>query len=132
MAGRSTQPLAIMRRSATILAFFIALALSGILATAADKPTNGEGKQPSSFNSALYGGGDGLSKETAVLPKFDSPFKGVPSEYAWIRHHYPGSKPLTQALTARDEAGKRYDIITIQTKDGAEVKLWFDLSSMYK
>ena len=83
------------------------------------------------FASERYSGGNGLSKETAVVLGAKSSYSGVPSEYAWIRHHYPGSKPLLQSLTPWDNE-KRYDIIEIATKDGDKVVLWFDISEMYK
>ena len=53
----------------------------------------------SSFNPGVYSGGNGLSKETAVILETKTPVTGVPSEYAWIRHQYPGSKAVLQSLT---------------------------------
>ena len=38
---------------------------------------------------------------------------------------------VEQALTAW-ENGKRYDILTIKTKSGESLELWFDITAMYK
>ena len=89
---------------------------------AAERPT------PSPFDASLYSGGDGRTRETAVVVGTKSHRGGVASEYSWIRHHYPDAKHLHQALT-RPIDGKRYDVLTIQPKDGGEVELWFDITA---
>lgn len=90
-------------------------------------------KSPSvrDLDASLYGGGNGLSKKTAVIVKSGSDYVGVRSEYEWIANRYPGSKPTSQALTAWDH-GKRYDRMIVQTSTGQQVVLWFDISAMYR
>ena len=66
-----------------------------------------------------------------MVLKIASDTGGIASEYIWVAHAYPGSKVLEQALTTWDH-GKRYDILTVQTDNQATVKIWFDISLMYK
>jgi hypothetical protein len=111
------------------LAFAVALLAS---ATWAAADSSAQSTTPRSvFNSANYAGGNGLSKATAVVLKIASDSGGIASEYVWVAHAYPGSKVLEQALTTWDH-GKRYDVLTVQTAAQATVKLWFDISLMYK
>jgi hypothetical protein len=104
-----------------------------VLAAAAlglDQPRSLSQASPADFG-PLYGGGDGLSSDTAVIIKSRSEVAGIRSEYSWITQHYPGAKRLSQALTAWDKAHKRYDVITIKTPDGHDVVVWFNISAMY-
>lgn len=80
----------------------------------------------------LYGGGNGLSKNTAIIVKASNDARGVSSEYAWIASRYLGAKPVEQLLTARDDEGKTYDLITVRMLTGAKIVLWFDISTMYE
>jgi hypothetical protein len=49
-----------------------------------------------------------------------------------IASRYPGSKPISQLLTATDDDGKAYDVITVQTLAGVKLDMWFDISAMYR
>ena len=80
----------------------------------------------------MYGGGDGLSKNTAVTILSRSQPVGVKSEYSWIAQQYPGSKILNQALTPWDADHRRYDVIDIRTRDGRHLTLWFEISAMFE
>jgi hypothetical protein len=84
---------------------------------------------PPYLDASLYGGGNGLSKNTAIILKAPNEARGVGSEYAWIASRYPGSKPLSQTLTAALDDGKQYDVITVRTSAGSKIVLWFDLSA---
>ena len=101
-------------------------------ALSAEQSTEKHAKTPSYLDSSLYGGGDGLSKKSAVIVKARAEYAGVRSEYAWIASRYPGSKPISQKLTARDERGRNYNVITVRTSAGAKIVLWFDVSAMYQ
>jgi hypothetical protein len=70
------------------------------------------------------GGRDGSSFANAVIA-----FSGH-AEYRWIDKNFPGSQLLTQVILKNE--GKPYDIISIKTKDGAEKKIFFDVSKFYK
>ena len=39
---------------------------------------------------------------------------------------------MSQLLTAKDDDGKTYDVITVNTSEGAKIVLWFDISAMYE
>jgi hypothetical protein len=79
-----------------------------------------------------YAGGNGLSREAAVIITSAGDATGVHSEYAWIARHYPGSKSLGQALTKSDDQGRYFDRISIRTVAGEELDLWFDVTGMFK
>ena len=83
------------------------------------------GTEQSSSSSAR----DGSSYENAIVIQEKHEGPGVDAEYKWIRQHYPGSKTLSQALTNKN--GKPYDILTIQTADGTEKKVYFDISNFF-
>ncbi len=106
-------------------------ALTSTYTAGREPPTANEGRIPPYLDRALYGGGNGLSQDTAVILKMRNEARGVSSEYAWIASRYPGAKPLDQLLTARDKDGKQYDVITIRTSAGIKLVLWFDISAMY-
>jgi hypothetical protein len=109
-----------------------AAALVAANAISAEQPTASQAKRPSYLDTSLYGGGDGLSKKTAVIVKARAEYAGVRSEYAWIASRYPGSRPISQELTARDEHGRNYNVITVRTSGGAKKVLWFDVSEIYR
>ena len=70
------------------------------------------------------GGRDGSSFGKAVI------VGSVRSEYLWIDRTYVGSNILSQIVAA--DSGKTYDIVTINTKEGTEKDLYFDISKFYK
>jgi hypothetical protein len=96
----------------------------------ADVPSASTTSSPA-FNPANYSGGNGLSKQQAIVLLAPSEVAGVASEYAWVAHTYPGSKVLRQSLTTLQH-GKQYDVLTVETADKANVVVWFDITSMYK
>jgi hypothetical protein len=108
----------------------VAAALAAVVA-AAQAPTTQHAASAATFSAAHYGGGDGLSQKKAVVLKIASDVGGIASEYVWVDHTYPGSKTLLQALTPWMD-GKRYDILTVETVTGQRIKLWFDITAMYK
>ncbi len=63
--------------------------------------------------------------------KAGSSSRVVEREHAWIREHYPGARMLRQAVTPYRN-GKRFDTIVIQTRDGSQVPLWFDITDSYR
>jgi len=83
----------------------------------------------STGQSSTSGTQDGSSYENAIVIQEKHEGPGVDAEYKWIRQHYPGSKTKSQALTNRN--GKPYDILTIQTADGTEKKIYFDISNFF-
>ena len=120
-----------MLRLTSVILLSAAL-VAGYAVSAAEQPTHSQAKRPSYLDTSLYGGGDGLSKKTAVIVKARAEYAGVRSEYVWIASRYPGSKPISQELTARDDRGRNYNVITVRTSAGAKIVLWFDVSAMYR
>jgi hypothetical protein len=108
---------------------FASLILAPMLDAASAEPPHNT--SPSEFNPANYSGGNGLAKANAVVLGIADDAAGIASEYAWVKHHYPGSRVVQQALTTWDH-DKRYDVLTVETSDHSRVELWFDISLMYK
>ena len=74
-------------------------------------------------------GRDGLSYENAIIINEKSETKGVGAEYEWIRIHYPDSKVISQALNFDKKIP--YDIISIKTAEGIDLKIYFDISNFF-
>ncbi|NOZ12200.1 MAG: hypothetical protein GXO69_00970 [Acidobacteria bacterium] len=77
-----------------------------------------------------YGGGNGLSLETAVsILNAKGEDDGVRSEYHWIAVHHPDWKVRGQALLQ----GKHgiYDKIICVRPDGKTVDIYFDISRFF-
>ena len=72
---------------------------------------------------------DGLSYEKAIFITEKTERSGVDAEYVWLRQHYPGYHSKGQSLNYHDK--KPYDIITITTSDGKELKIYFDISNFF-
>ncbi|MFB3785200.1 MAG: hypothetical protein ACE15F_02400 [bacterium] len=65
---------------------------------------------------------DGSSPEQAVIVQC------VREEYDWIRDEYPNFSPCLQALLEIE--GKKYDMMTIQSPEGEQRNVYFDLSKL--
>ena len=106
------------------------LACIFLVAQAQEGTPSTERPQRPSFDPARYGGGDGLSREKAVVILTTSHVGGVSSEYAWLREHYPDGKKLAQSVTKPIDA-KRYDILQIEAADGRKLEIWFDITAFF-
>ena len=70
---------------------------------------------------------DGTSYAKAIIIEEKSEMAGVAAEYTWLGQHYPGYKSEGQAL---ESVGKiSYDVLTIKTHGGEELKVYFDISN---
>ena len=80
-----------------------------------------------------YSGGDGSSCEKAVVVRgVDTIQQGIAAERAWWRREYPGSKMERQELLGSgDEGEDMFDLITIKTRNGFEVKLCFGINEFW-
>lgn len=77
-----------------------------------------------------YEGGDGSSFEKAVvIVGAKNSMDGVPAERKWLEKKYRGYEKLKQALMEHE--GKFFDVITIKTKKGREVIVYFDISGFF-
>lgn len=54
---------------------------------------------------------------------------GVPAEGKWLKKKYGSYEKLQQGLVQHE--GKSYDVITIRTKKGKEVVIYFDISGFF-
>jgi hypothetical protein len=73
--------------------------------------------------------GAGSSFATAIIVPARNEMSGVRYEHDYIRSHYPGSRPISQALS--QHRGKPYDIMTFASADGKEHTLYFDISRYF-
>lgn len=80
-------------------------------------------------SSATTGPQDGNSFETAVVIAEKHETTGVDAEYKWCAEHFPGYKTKMQALA--NHGKKPYDILTIETAEGREIKVYFDISNFF-
>ena len=72
---------------------------------------------------------DGSNYENAIVIKAKNETAGVAAEYKWLREKYPGHKLIQQSLSS--EGKKHYDIMKIQTKDGEEKSIYFDITNFF-
>jgi hypothetical protein len=71
----------------------------------------------------------GSSPATAiVLPGIQHETQGVSAEYAYIREHFPGCRPGTQALLGAK--GRQYDSIELSGPSCAHV-VFFDITDWF-
>ena len=66
---------------------------------------------------------DGLSCQTRIK------VNDVPSEYAWVKNHYPGSQVDMQSLGSCDKSPT--DQLHLTTSDGKKVTVFFDISAFF-
>ena len=71
----------------------------------------------------------GSSPATAItLPGVEHETAGVDAEYAYIREHFPGCKPRTQALLT--DKGRHYDSIQLAGPNCANA-VFFDITDWF-
>jgi hypothetical protein len=104
---------------------FIALVPLAIACSSSRHSTTPSGTPQTASSSAQ----DGSSYANAVVIREKSETVGVSAEYKWLGQRYPGYKNNGQAL--QNVNGKPYDVITIETADGVEKKVYFDISNFF-
>ena len=105
---------------------FLILMLAAMAGCANTKPGNID----TSSGNSYYSGGDGTSFEQAVLfPNAKSSMEGIPLETKWIGEKYRGASKKSQAVLNHN--GRLYDLITIETADGEEKRIYFDMTSWF-
>jgi hypothetical protein len=84
---------------------------------------------------AILGAAPGLAAEPGssvdnaiVLPGIQHETDGVSAEYAYIREHFPGCKPGTQALLSA--TGRQYDSIELSGPSCAHA-VFFDITDWF-
>ena len=98
------------------------------------KPAAGAGAGPDKRQAAStgveYSGGDGSSREDAVIIKAPDNSAGVKAEYAWIRKNHPTWRVLQQSLV-NGEDGKIYDQLDYSVPDGEDGAIYFDITDFF-
>jgi hypothetical protein len=76
-----------------------------------------------------YAGGDGSSREKAIVIKAPDEVAGLKAEQTYISTHYGRYEQVMQGLELKKE--HRFDIITFKTSDGKQHTLYFDITDFY-
>lgn len=108
-----------------------------ILAATGGKLTQHEARLVFQFltgrSGPLHSGGDGSSRDTAVVINATSSITGIRAEYEWIEARY-GQQNTEWTVKTRfhgGHAGKAFETFVIELRDGAERTIHFDISSFY-
>ena len=82
---------------------------------------------------SIYDGGDGSSRDTAIVIRAANIEDGVRAEYEYIRRiHGPRDRAWKRDMQIKTSAqGRHYDLVSIVLKGGTKEKFWFDLTRCY-
>ncbi|MBS1511936.1 MAG: hypothetical protein JST86_13900 [Bacteroidetes bacterium] len=108
-------------------AIFLAFALAIVSCSNSKKTTTATPVETTA--AAATGTENGLSYDNAVVINEKNETAGVHAEYEWLKKNYPGYQVKSQALSTHN--GKPYDILNIVTADGAEKKIYFNISKFF-
>lgn len=72
---------------------------------------------------------NGLSFKTMVLIQAEHHFAGINQEYQWLDTYYPGYRRINQELAIQN--GRLVDVLTIKTKKGETLKIYFDVTHLF-
>ncbi len=79
---------------------------------------------------SLYRGGDGSTKEKAIIILANSEYEGVSAEWDYLQDKF-GNWDLEEQTFLEDD-GRQYDIMNITYHLGQKRKeVWFDVSDFY-
>jgi hypothetical protein len=73
-----------------------------------------------------YKGGDGSSKEKAVLILANNETDGVDTEYDYLDSRFGEYELVSQQFIG--EPDKQYDLLRIRLPDGTEKEVWLDIT----
>jgi hypothetical protein len=115
--------------------FSILLAASAVFAggtawgqAGLDPKVNSAPHNPPVIDASLYTGGDGSSRDAAVVVLARSHPAAVEAEFAWVKYHFADGKVDSQTIST-PTGGKRYDMLTVRTENGAKTDVWFDVTA---
>jgi hypothetical protein len=79
-----------------------------------------------------FSGGDGSSRDAAVVITVDDPRRGVSAEYDFIQQqHGPREVAWKRDMQVKTRAeGRDYDVISIVLADGEKKTYWFDITQL--
>jgi hypothetical protein len=81
-----------------------------------------------------YKGGDGSSKENAVIILgANNEIEGVDAEYLWLEENHGEENVEWEILdqTLLDEGDRQFDILKIKFSDGKMEEYWFEITGFY-
>ena len=81
-----------------------------------------------------YSGGDGMSKESAVVIHAQSSEMGIPGEYAYLEKTYGERRKDWEIVTrfiSHTDDGKAFEIFNIHLQNGKNVSIYFDITEFY-
>ena len=78
---------------------------------------------------AKYSGGDGSTRETAIVISAANEKEGVGAEYAWLKDNLPGAKLEKTGLS--DDGAKIYDTMVVALPNGEQRTIYFDITSYF-
>jgi hypothetical protein len=81
------------------------------------------------FNTIKISGGDGTTKEQAIIINAPSDKLGVDAEYKYLDKNYPGWEFDQQTLILDED--RQYDIMAIVLPDGSKKEIWFNITDFY-
>jgi hypothetical protein len=82
---------------------------------------------------SVYSGGDGSSRETAIVIRAGNIEDGIRAEYEYIRRlRGPRDGAWKRDVQIRTSAqGRHYDLVSVILRDGTKEKFWFDITRCY-
>lgn len=82
---------------------------------------------------SIYSGGEGSSREEAIVISAGNIEDGVRAEYEYIqRMHGPRDRSWKRDMQIKTSAeGRHYDLVSIILRDGTKEKFWFDITRCY-
>ncbi len=95
-------------------------------ATTLPRPKRGS----SAGSGTRLGGGDGLSRRSAIVIEAPSARAGIRAQYDCLTERFPGYTRVGQSLSF-DGGGHVYDRLTFVTPDGERRRLYFDITSFF-
>ena len=99
-----------------------------LLASCSTQSTSVRQPAPSASQSG-YRGGDGSSREQAVvIVNASSTAEGIAAEYRWLAEHMPGARRRTASLL---EGRPKIEVILVEHADGRWQPVYFDISAFY-
>ena len=109
-------------RSTYVVAALIFTALGGCQTAPSHQPA-GSGK-----DNVTFSGGDGRTKQTAIVVNATNDFAGTDAIHEWLREHC-NCKVTGQALIT--DPHRTYDLMSGEHADGSKVEYYFDITESF-
>ena len=76
-----------------------------------------------------YKGGNGTTKQDAIVVLVTNETEGVDAEYDYLDNKYGEYELVSQEFIG--EADRQYDLLKIKLVDGTKKEVWFDITEFY-